>query len=136
MVCLFITPMFNYFFRRGFRRKWGEPKTSHSTPEARELGRLLESYGWRVELEKWDGHKHIDIAITEARVNIEVDGRQHNYSSRQALSDLERTYYSFKKGYVTLRIPNVLVRNASTIEETALFIDKFLRESDSQLESY
>ena len=46
---------------------------SKSTPEARELGRLLKSYGWKVELEKWDGHKHVDIAITEVKVNIEVD---------------------------------------------------------------
>lgn len=110
-------------------------KEIKETPEARELGRLLKGYGWKVELEKWDGHKHIDIAITEAKVNIEVDGSHHNLSPRQALADLMRTYYSFKKGYVTLRIPNVLVRDASAIEHTARFIDKFLRESDRQLET-
>jgi len=108
---------------------------SKSTPEARELGRLLKSYGWKVELEKWDGHKHVDIAITEVKVNIEVDGSQHNLSPEQARADLMRTYYSFKKGYITLRIPNVLVRDVRTVEETAKFIDKFLRESDRQLET-
>jgi very-short-patch-repair endonuclease len=122
----------NTFFRK--RNRLGIGKESYSTPEARELGRLLKNYGWKVELEKWDGHKHIDIAITEAKVNIEVDGKQHNLSPKQALADLERTYYSFKKGYVTLRIPNVLVRDAATIEDTARFIDKFLRESDWQLD--
>jgi hypothetical protein len=28
------------------------------------------------ELEKFDGHKTIDIAVADARVNIEVDGSQ------------------------------------------------------------
>lgn len=104
------------------------------TPEAQKLGRLLESYGWKVELEKFDGYKHIDIAITEAKVNIEVDGNQHNLNPKIAFADLERTYYSFKKGFITLRIPNILMRDNTTIEETAKFIDKFLRESDKQLE--
>lgn len=105
-----------------------------STPQARELSELLRQYGWEVELEKWDGHKHIDIAIVECKANIEVDGQQHGYSREQALADLERTYYSFKKGYVTLRIPNVLTKDRYTIETTAKFIDKFLRASAEQLD--
>ena len=36
-----------------------------STPDAQGLGRFLKNYGWKVELEKWDGHKHIDIAIRD-----------------------------------------------------------------------
>jgi len=44
-----------------------------------------------------DGYKHIDIAIPEAKINIEIDGVHHNYNAQQALSDLKRTYYSFKK---------------------------------------
>ena len=43
-------------------------------------------------------------------MHIEVDGGQHNFDGRQALSDLKRTYYSFKQGYFTLRIPNSLIR--------------------------
>jgi hypothetical protein len=69
----------------------------------------LKEYGVPAELEKYDGFKSIDIAIEEAKVHIEVDGVQHNFDSRQALSDLKRTYYSFKKGYFTLRIPNSLI---------------------------
>ena len=105
-----------------------------STPEARQLGDLLRHYGWKVELEKWDGHKHIDIAIVECKVNIEVDGLQHGYSHKQALADLERTYYSFKKGYVTLRIPNVLVHDYEAQKITAELINKFLRTSADQLD--
>ena len=41
--------------------------------------------------------------------HIEVDGEYHNTRPKQALADLKRTYYSFKKNYFTLRIPNSLV---------------------------
>lgn len=104
------------------------------TPEASKLARLLRDMGWYVEPEKWDGYKHIDIAIKEAKANIEVDGKHHNESVQQALADLKRTFYSFKKGWVTLRIPNCLVRDDKTIEETAEFIDKFLSESCDQID--
>jgi very-short-patch-repair endonuclease len=117
-----------------WRKPHSQYATHRSTAEARELGELLGTFGWKVELEKWDGHKHIDIAITQCKVNIEVDGGQHNFDVHQALADLERTYYSFLKGYVTLHIPNVLVRDRSTIELTAQYIDKFLRTSADQLE--
>ncbi len=119
-----------------FRRK-SAPNHSYPdrapTPEARKLASLLQKWGWNVQLEKWDGYKHIDIAITESKINIEVDGGQHNHNMDQALKDLERTYYSFKKGYVTLRIPNVLVRDEYALQTTAKFIDKFLRASSDQL---
>jgi len=108
---------------------------SKETLEARKLGKLLENYGWKVELEKYDGHKHVDIAITKVKVNIEVDGKHHSFKSKQALRDLARTYHSFKDGYITLRIPNVLVRDNTTIKETVEFINKFLRERDKQLKS-
>ncbi len=122
-----------YFLNRKPIGKELDSKPRRASPEVQELARLLENYGWKPELEKWDGFKHIDIAITQARVNIEVDGRQHNRNAKQALADLKRTYYSFKKGYLTLRIPNVLVHDATVIQETAEFIDKFLRENNDQL---
>lgn len=125
----------NKFYPKIWRRSYFNKKYQ-PTPESRELNRLLKNYGWNTELEKWDGYKHIDIAITEAKVNIEVDGVQHNLSPEQALKDLERTYYSFKKGYITLRIPNVLMRDTKIIEITAQFINKFLRESDRQLNQH
>lgn len=104
------------------------------TKEARELGYLLKNMGWRVEFEKYDGYKSIDIAIVDAKVNIEVDGSHHNLQPEQALADLKRTFYSFKKGFLTLRVPNSLVRDETSIQKTAKFIDKFLRESIKQLE--
>ena len=80
-----------------------------STTETQKLCFALQGSGVRALIDFWDGHKHIDIAIPEAKLNIEVDGIQHNQSSKQALADLKRTYYSFKKGYFTLRIPNSLI---------------------------
>jgi very-short-patch-repair endonuclease len=109
-------------------------QTPSSTPEAKKLGLALRKRGVPVELEKWDGFKHIDIAVVEAKVNIEVDGGHHNYSNKQALADLKRTFYSFCKGYLTLRIPNSLVKNEETLEETADYIVDFLNESIEQMD--
>ncbi|MEK6890771.1 MAG: hypothetical protein AABX03_01405 [Nanoarchaeota archaeon] len=103
------------------------------TPEARRLGELLIKYGYKVEYEKYDGYKHIDIAIVNKKVNIEVDGGQH-HSKTQALRDLKRTFYSWEKSFVTLRIPNSLTKDDITIKETAEYIDKFLKTERTQLE--
>jgi very-short-patch-repair endonuclease len=107
------------------------------TPEAKKLYDELKRIGVDIKsknLEKWDGHKHIDLAIPKAKLNIEVDGSQHNLSPEQALRDLKRTYYSFKKGYLTLRIPNSLVRDDEKIKETAKYIKKFINENTKQME--
>ena len=101
-----------------------------STPEAQKIYEILLKSGINAKLEQWDGLKHINIAIPDYKVNIEIDGKQHQ-NEKQALADLKRTYYSFKKNYVTLRIPNELVRE--NIYETAKYIIKFLKESESQL---
>ncbi len=116
----------------GSRRK--EPRKPEPTPQQKKLAEYLKKFEWKVELEKWDGYKHIDIAIVDAKVNIEVDGPQHNADPKQALADLKRTFYSFKKGYVTLRIPNCLTQNEKTIKETADYIHEFLEESKIQLD--
>lgn len=78
-------------------------------------------------IEKNDGFKTIDIAVPEAKVNIEVDGAHHNFDPNQAICDLDRTLYSFKKGFLTLRIPNSLVRYH--LDRTADKITEYLNES-------
>jgi very-short-patch-repair endonuclease len=97
---------------------------SSTTGQALVLYFLLKENGVDAELEKYDGHKCVDIVIESAKVHIEVDGGHHNYSSKQALADLKRTFFSFKKGYITLRIPNSLINNDA--EETADYITDFL----------
>jgi len=106
-------------------------KISKSTPEAIKLWKALRKMGFNAQLEKYDGYKHIDIAIPEQQVNIEVDGMQHQYNEKQALADLKRTFHSFKKGFVTLRIPNKLIQEKAY--ETAGYIKKFIEASEEQL---
>jgi hypothetical protein len=101
---------------------------SGTTPEAFHLYLALKVRGVPAELEKFDGYKTIDIAVPEAKVNIEVDGAHHNFDNWQALSDLKRTYHSYMKGYLTLRIPNKLIH--WNLEETANYIVDFLNESN------
>lgn len=107
-------------------------KSEKATPEAIDLYIALKIRGVPAELEKYDGHKTIDIAVPEAKVNIEVDGLQHGFNPRQAMADLKRTFYAFQKGFLTLRIPNTLVR--CHLEETADYITDFLMESRDRRE--
>jgi very-short-patch-repair endonuclease len=102
----------------------------YTTDETLNLYFALRKRSVPAKLEKFDGYKTIDIAVVDAKVNIEVDGPQHNFNSRQALSDLKRTLYSFKKGYLTLRIPNSLVRN--NLDETADYIIDILNLNKDQ----
>jgi very-short-patch-repair endonuclease len=108
---------------------WVEFMSQQSTLEAIRLYFALKQRGVPAQLEKFDGYKHIDIAIPEAKVNIEVDGGHHNYDTKQALADLKRTYFSFLKGYHTIRIPNSLIHNDYVLNETAEYIVAFLNES-------
>jgi very-short-patch-repair endonuclease len=101
------------------------------TPQALKLGNLLKSMGHKVEFEKYDGYKHIDIAIVKSKVNIEVDGGQH-HGKTQALRDLKRTFYSWNKDYVTLRIPNCLTKEEDTLKEAAELIHRFLDKGRTQ----
>ena len=93
-----------------------QAKTLYSALKARDviLGRL----------EKWDGYKHIDISVPNADMNLEVDGSQHWNDLNQAKSDLRRNVHSFRKGWITLHIPNCLVVYA--LEETADLIAEFI----------
>lgn len=84
-------------------------KTSHVTPQANLLYNALIKRGIKCETEKWDGHKHIDIAIPWAKINIEIDGTQHYTDPKQMVADYQRTYYSSRKGFGTIRLPNFII---------------------------
>lgn len=101
------------------------------TSEARLLGQKIEELGkWTVKYEFFDGHKNIDLSIPFAKVDIEVDGLQHATTKEQALADLKRSYYSYKeRGFVTLHVPNIVIRDRATINEAAKFINNFLEEN-------
>jgi very-short-patch-repair endonuclease len=90
-----------------------------STPQATILRQELEKRGIIVQAEKWDGHKHIDLVITRAQLNIEVDGKQHYQDAGQILSDLKRSHHSERKGWDTIHIPNALIDNESDLHQVA-----------------
>lgn len=112
------------------KRNHSNAASPKPTTEAQKLAHALRELGWRVELEKYDGYKHIDIAVTEAKVNIEVDGPRHHNDPRQALADLQRNFYSFKKGFLTVRIPNCLVQDDQTLQKTAKYLSRFMTIND------
>lgn len=80
------------------------------TKEASDLKDALELKGVRVLVELHDGHKHIDLTIPKAKLNVEVDGIQHLTNPEQIVADLSRGYYSHKNGFDTMHIPNEMVR--------------------------
>jgi very-short-patch-repair endonuclease len=108
-------------------RWWFWPKIS---PEAKALHRALIDMGIPAQLELFDGYKTIDIAVPEAKIHIEVDGAHHNTSSRQALTDLKRTYFSLQQGIYTIRIPNSLIRQH--LPETADYVSRIIQANWSR----
>jgi very-short-patch-repair endonuclease len=79
------------------------------TKEAADLKDELQKRGVKVYVELNDGYKHIDLALPDAKLNVEVDGIQHLTNPHQIVTDLSRGYYSNKLGYNTLHIPNEMI---------------------------
>jgi very-short-patch-repair endonuclease len=108
---------------------------SHRVPTKEELllKQELESLGVRVLSQVPDGHKHIDLAIPDARINIEVDGPQHWMNAHQIVSDLERSHGSDDLGYYTIHISNDHINSdarkiaKALAKATEIRIEKFKR---------
>ena len=101
-----------------------------TTQQTINLYLALKSCNVPAEIEKYDGFKHIDIAIPRHKINIEIDGFHHHSNPYQALQDLKRTYYSYKKGFFTIRVPNSLIENK--LDDAVEYILMFLNESLNQ----
>ncbi len=81
-----------------------------ATPQAVALYHALRNRRIKCELEVWDGHKHIDLSIPWANMDIEIDGFQHYIDPNQIESDLERSYYSATNDdFFTMHIPNTAI---------------------------
>lgn len=76
------------------------------TKHTLQLAEALKARGVRIELEHWDGHKHIDIYIPEDNIYIEIDGAHHHTNPEQMISDFNRDFFSFKDGFFTKHITN------------------------------
>jgi very-short-patch-repair endonuclease len=98
------------------------------TKEANDLKKALEDKGVQVYVELDDGHKHIDLAIPRAKLNVEVDGIKHLIDPHQIVADLARGYYSHRNGYDTIHIPNEMIHKHLTEISNALAEASKIRE--------
>ncbi len=74
-----------------------------------------------------DGHKHVDIAILQAGIYIEVDGLQHFTNAKQIQTDFKRSYWStINDDVATMHIPNIIIDNY--LEQVADAIAKVVEE--------
>jgi len=96
------------------------------TPQAIKLSEALKDRGIHNELESDDGHKHVDISIPWAKLNLEVDGGYHLTNSEQWFRDLKRDLYSHNEGKSTIHIPNHYVD--THLDELANIIAEVIRK--------
>jgi hypothetical protein len=114
-------------------QRWLHEKKKNTCEETISLYFSLKKRNILAELEDYDGYKTVEIAVTNAKVNIEVQNQQYNTNSRLALSHLQKTFHAFKKGNFILRIPNALVKEQ--LELTADYIKEFVSLSIQKNES-
>ena len=93
-------------FHQKNRENENAPNSSKITPQARKLSAALDARGIKNKLEQYDGHKHVDISIPWASLDIEIDGKQHSLNPNQLYVDLEREEYSHEDGFETKRYTN------------------------------
>lgn len=80
------------------------------TPQVKSLAHALKNRGLNIKLEYSDGHKHVDIAILDSKIFIEVDGIQHLTNPEQIIRDFNRDHYSDGDDFHTIHIPNELIK--------------------------
>ena len=105
--------------------------SNKSANEATKLYLSLKKRDVPAELEKFNGYKTIDIAIVDAKVNIEVLGPHQHFKYKRALTDLKQTLYSFQDGYLTLRIPDVLIKK--NLEKTAKCVTELIMHNRNNI---
>lgn len=98
-------------------QEWLKRKEEYVSIHSKKFYLALRARGVPVKKEQFDGYKHIDLAIPQYFLNIEIDGTQHYTDVQQSYRDLERTYHSMLKGFKTIRLPNILIEEKS--EEVA-----------------
>lgn len=80
----------------------------------------------KAELEYWDGHKTVDIAILEPKIYIEVDGIHHFTDATQILRDFKRYHYSDGDDFNTFYVTNQIID--THLEEVADALTKVVIE--------
>lgn len=100
------------------------------TEYANRLYNLLKKYKFRVIKEDSDGHKHVDLSIESARLDIEVDGIYHLTNPKQIIKDFKRSNYSHEDGYETLHVHNIDLEKAGPAIASAIAEVAKEREND------
>lgn len=91
-----------------------------ASKQARMLYDALCEKGIDAELEYWDGHKTVDIAILNPRIYIEVDGIQHFTNAEQILRDFRRYHFSDGDDFNTFYVTNQIIDHHLVDVVTAL----------------
>jgi very-short-patch-repair endonuclease len=81
------------------------------TPHAQLLFDALIKKGINAQPEYSDGHKHVDIAVLDAKLYIEVDGLNHFTDSEQIMRDFKRSHYSDGDDFSTFYVTNQIIDN-------------------------
>lgn len=96
------------------------------TKQTNILNEALKKRGIETKTEHWDGHKHIDIAILESKIYIEIDGLHHFTKPEQIKADFKRSHFSDKADFDTIHIPNPLIE--THLEEIADALAEVIKE--------
>ncbi len=79
------------------------------TIHAIKLHEALCRKGVNAILEYPDGYKHVDIAIPDVKLYIEVDGLDHFTEPDRIISDFKRQHYSGIDGFSTFFVTNQII---------------------------
>lgn len=103
-----------------------DQKGKFVTPQAKKLQEAIEKYEIEVIAEYFDGYKHVDLFLPEARIAIEVDGLQHVSDPKQIMTDFQREHYSKLNNIDTLHLENSVV--VKHLDEIAKAISDVVKE--------
>ena len=95
------------------------------------LVEALQKRGVELEVEHWDGHKHVDIYIPKDKLYIEIDGAPHYTRPDKIIADFNRDYFSFKEGFFTKHITNEAID--SHLEEIAEAIANVVQNAPNKI---
>jgi hypothetical protein len=89
-----------------------DPNKPIITPQTIKLATALKEKGITSELEAFEGDKHVAIAIPDANLYLEIDGKNHLTDPEHLLRDLQRDACSHDEGIDTIHIPDLYVDTA------------------------
>ncbi len=103
-----------------------DPNKPIITPQTIKLATALKERGIINELAAFDGDKHVAIAIPEATLYLEIDGKNHLTDPGHLFRDLQRDACSHDEGIDTIHIPDIYVD--SSLDELANAIAEVTRK--------